>query len=155
MAISTYFIAGLLFAVGLVVAGMTQPAKVVHFLDFSGDWDPSLAFVMGGAISVHAVSYHFIMKRKSPVFSGQFLVPTRQDIDVPLVAGAALFGIGWGLGGYCPGPALTSLGAASGDAALFTGALLAGHWAFAGYSRVKARIEQRNAKRQGEEASAA
>lgn len=147
MARLSFFVAGLVFAVGLVVAGMTQPAKIVSFLDFAGNWDPSLAFVMGGAIAVHAVAYRFIMKRQSPLFAPKFLVPNRNDIDVPLVLGSALFGIGWGLGGYCPGPAITSAGAVSSSALLFVGAMLVGHWAFAGYAKVKSALAERAQKR--------
>ncbi len=147
MAHLSFFAAGLLFAVGLAVGGMTQPAKIVGFLDFSGDWDPSLAFVMVGAIAVHAASYRLVMKRSSPIFAPRFLVPTRRDIDVPLVAGAALFGVGWGLGGYCPGPAIASLGSLSSNAALFVAALLAGHWAFAGYTKAKAALAARAQQR--------
>jgi len=147
MARVSFFVAGFLFAVGLVVAGMTQPAKIVGFLDFAGDWDPSLAFVMLGAIGVHAVAYRVVARRPSPVFAPKFLIPTRRDIDASLVAGAALFGVGWALGGYCPGPAITSLGAASGDVVMFVGALLVGHWAFAGFTRVKATLAARAAQR--------
>ena len=102
-------VAGILFGLGLVVSGMTMPSKVVGFLDFTGRWDPTLMFVMGGAVMVHAVLYRFIIKRRSPLFAHAFQLPTRKDIDGRLLAGAALFGLGWGLGGYCPGPAVTSL----------------------------------------------
>jgi uncharacterized protein len=103
------FAAGALFALGLGVAGMTLPSKVIGFLDITGAWDPSLAFVMIGAIATHLVLLRLIHRRAGPVFGGSFQIPTRKDIDAKLVAGAALFGIGWGLGGYCPGPALASL----------------------------------------------
>jgi uncharacterized protein len=103
------FAAGALFALGLGVAGMTLPSKVIGFLDITGAWDPSLAFVMIGAIATHLVLLRLILRRAGPVFGGSFQIPTRKDIDAKLVAGAALFGIGWGLGGYCPGPALASL----------------------------------------------
>jgi uncharacterized membrane protein YedE/YeeE len=149
MAHTSLFVAGLLFAVGLVVGGMTQPAKIVGFLDFAGDWDPSLAFVMVGAIGVHGVAYRLVTKRATPLFAPKFLVPTRRDIDVSLVAGAALFGVGWGLGGFCPGPAITSLGAGAANAVLFVAALLAGHWTFAAYSRIKAAIAIRASRRAG------
>lgn len=109
MKLLSYAVSGAIFAIGLAVAGMTQPSKVVGFLDFFGDWDPSLGLVMGGAILVHLIGYRLITKRRSPVFADVFRVPTRTDIDFKLLAGSALFGIGWGLGGYCPGPALTSL----------------------------------------------
>lgn len=104
--------AGALFAVGLAISGMTLPSKVTGFLDVAGAWDASLAFVMMGAIVVHFVAQRLVRKRSAPLFDTKFHVPTRKDIDARLVAGAALFGIGWGLGGYCPGPGLVS--AASG-----------------------------------------
>lgn len=120
------FIAGLLFAFGLALAGMTQPAKVVAFLDLSGDWDPSLAFVMGGAILVYMPIFRFA-KRMQAAWSGQaFSLPTRNDLDPRLIAGAALFGIGWGVGGYCPGPGFTASGAMSSHALTFTAALITG-----------------------------
>jgi len=106
------FSAGLLFAIGLGVSGMTQPSKVIGFLDLFGSWDASLLFVMVGAIAVHFVLFRVVTKRASPLFDDRFRLPTRKDIDVSLVAGAAVFGIGWALGGYCPGPALAT--AASG-----------------------------------------
>jgi len=103
------FAAGLLFALGLGISGMTQPSRVLGFLDVAGAWDPSLAFVMMGALGTHLVLLRVILRRTGPIFSGRFQIPTQKDIDRPLVLGAALFGIGWGLGGYCPGPALVSL----------------------------------------------
>jgi uncharacterized membrane protein YedE/YeeE len=125
--IATSFLSGLLFAAGLVIAGMTQPAKVIGFLDFLGDWDPSLAFVMGGGMLVYFVAYRLITrKRKAPIFEASFTLPTRKDIDLSLVGGAALFGAGWGLAGYCPGPAITSLGSGSLSAIVFVLAMVAG-----------------------------
>jgi uncharacterized membrane protein YedE/YeeE len=103
--------AGAVFAVGLAVSGMTLPSKVIGFLDVFGDWDPSLAFVMGGALLVYGIGFRLIMGRPKPVFEASFHLPTRRDVDGRLLGGAALFGIGWGLGGFCPGPALTSIGA--------------------------------------------
>ena len=102
-------LSGVLFGLGLVVSGMTQPQKVIGFLDLFGNWDPSLAFVMVGAIGVHFVAYQFASSKSSPFFADAFHVPTNKDINKPLLVGAALFGVGWGLGGYCPGPAITSL----------------------------------------------
>jgi hypothetical protein len=119
--------AGLLFAVGLAVSGMTQPAKVVGFLDFLGAWDPSLAFVMLGAIVVYMGAYRgVVLKVKRPLFADRFSIPTRSDIDFPLVAGSAIFGVGWGLSGFCPGPALVSFGAGASSALWFVPAVLAG-----------------------------
>lgn len=120
------FLSGVIFAFGLGLSGMTRPAKVVGFLDFTGNWDPSLACVMIGAILVHALLYRLIRRRPSPLFAPTFAIPTRQDIDLRLVSGAALFGLGWGIGGFCPGPALTAL--ASGHAAvlIFVAAMVMG-----------------------------
>lgn len=120
------FVAGLLFAIGLALAGMTQPSKVIGFLDFFGDWDPSLAFVMVGAIGVHFVFLRFLLKRRSPLFAEAFRVPTRRDLTPQLVGGAALFGIGWGLGGFCPGPGIASIGTFGAHALLFTGTMALG-----------------------------
>lgn len=119
-------LAGALFGVGLLVAGMTRPSKVVAFLDVTGNWDPSLAFVMMGAIAVHFVAYRFLPRVPSPWLGGRFAIPTRTDIDLRLVAGAALFGLGWGLGGYCPGPAVVSVATGATDALVFFGSMLAG-----------------------------
>jgi len=120
-------LSGVLFSVGLVLGGMTRPGKVVAFLDFFGDWDPSLAFVMGGAASVYLATYlGAAKKRKAPIIAPAFHLPTRKDVDGPLVVGAALFGVGWGLGGFCPGPALTSLGSGSLDVVVFVAAMLTG-----------------------------
>jgi uncharacterized protein len=110
------FASGLLFALGLGIGGMTKPSKVVGFLDVAGDWDPSLAFVMGGALLVYAIVARVVLARPKPLFDETFHVPTRRDVDGRLVAGAVLFGAGWGLAGYCPGPALVSI--ASGQAAV-------------------------------------
>ena len=112
------FGSGLLFAVGLGVSGMTQAPKVIGFLNLPGGWDPSLAFVMVGAIAVHFLLFRLILRRASPLLGGRFGLPTRADIDVRLLGGAALFGVGWALGGYCPGPGLVS--AASGGAHALT-----------------------------------
>lgn len=121
-------IAGVLFGVGLVVGGMTLPSKVTGFLDFAGSWDPTLMFVMGGAVMVHVVAYQFVRHGKRPLASDRFRLPTRRDIDGRLVAGAALFGIGWGLGGYCPGPALTSLVSGQYQVVAFVVAMLGSMW---------------------------
>jgi hypothetical protein len=122
----TAFVAGLLFAVGLGVSGMTQPAKVFRFLDVTGDWDPSLALVMVGAIAVHAATMRRILGRERPLFASRFALPTRTDLEPRLVAGAAVFGVGWGIAGYCPGPAVTALGAGVTAAVVFVPAMLAG-----------------------------
>jgi uncharacterized membrane protein YedE/YeeE len=119
---------GLVFGAGLVLSGMTQPAKVLAFLDILGGWDPSLAFVMGGAIAVHFVAYRLVPRLAKPVWSTAWMLPTRRDVDTRLLLGATLFGAGWGLGGYCPGPALTSVVSGASSTLLFTGAMLAGMW---------------------------
>lgn len=124
--IVTAALSGGLFALGLAVAGMTQPDKVIGFLDVFGAWDPDLAFVMAGAIAVNAPTYFLIRRRSAPFLLPKWSLPSRRDVDKRLVAGGALFGVGWGLGGYCPGPALTSLPSASGAVITFTLAMLAG-----------------------------
>lgn len=120
------FGSGALFGVGLIVAGMTKPEKVVGFLDFTGSWDPSLMFVMGGAVMVHFVLFRVIRRLPSPVFDTKFHIPTRRDLDARLLLGAALFGIGWGLGGFCPGPGLVSLASGSLAPLVFVLAMTAG-----------------------------
>ena len=120
------FGSGALFGVGLIVAGMTKPEKVVGFLDFTGSWDPSLMFVMGGAVMVHFVLFRVIRRLPTPVFDTKFHIPTRRDLDARLLLGAALFGIGWGLGGFCPGPGLVSLASGSLAPLVFVLAMTAG-----------------------------
>jgi uncharacterized protein len=133
-------LSGLLFALGLVVSGMTQPGKVIGFLDLHGLgqgitwqarpglWDPSLALVMGGALLVTLIAFAITPKRGKPWFDRRFDLPTRNDIDAKLVIGSALFGIGWGLAGYCPGPGLASLLIGSRDAIIFVVAMSLGMW---------------------------
>ncbi len=118
--------AGTLFSLGLGISGMTQTAKHVGFLDFAGAWDPSLLFVMGGAIGVNFVLFRVSTQREAPLFAPRFMVPTRTDIDVRLVGGAALFGIGWGMAAYCPGPGLAALGTATLKPAVFVVCMAAG-----------------------------
>jgi uncharacterized membrane protein YedE/YeeE len=117
---------GALFAVGLVLGGMTQPSKVIGFLDIFGAWDPSLLFVMAGAVSTYALLFRLSLRRPMPLFAESFQVPSRKDIDLPLLAGALLFGVGWGLSGYCPGPALCALATGRAEAFLFVGSMLLG-----------------------------
>ena len=119
-------LAGLLFGLGLVVSRMIDPAKVLGFLDLAGDWDPSLAFVMIGAIPVAALGYRATLARRAPLFDSGFHGPTRTQVDRPLVVGAALFGAGWGLVGYCPGPALTALALGMWQTYVFVAAMLIG-----------------------------
>jgi uncharacterized membrane protein YedE/YeeE len=117
---------GALFAAGLTLGGMTQPAKVIGFLDIFGAWDPSLLFVMAGAVSTYSVLFRLSLRRPMPLFAENFQVPSRKDIDRPLVVGALLFGVGWGLSGYCPGPALCSLATGRAGAFVFVGSMLLG-----------------------------
>lgn len=126
MPILMQFVIGLVFSSGLILAGMTDPAKVQNFLDLAGQWDPSLMFVMVGAIAVTFVGYKLVLKRKAPIFGGTFHLPTRKDADNRLLAGSAIFGIGWGIGGLCPGPAITSLGIGSTGIFVFIAAMLVG-----------------------------
>jgi uncharacterized membrane protein YedE/YeeE len=119
---------GLLFGAGLVVSGMSDPAKVLNFLDLFGTWDPSLALVMGGAVLVTFVGYRFVLARGEPIVGARFHLPSRNDIDARIVAGPAIFGIGWGLGGFCPGPALTALGLGATGTLAFIPAMIVGMW---------------------------
>lgn len=120
------FLAGSLFGAGLTVSQMINPRKVLAFLDITGDWDPSLLLTMGGALVVTTVGYRFALDRPSPVFDERFRVPAVSMIDARLVTGSALFGIGWGLAGYCPGPALSAMVLGGVEPLLFIGAMLAG-----------------------------
>ena len=114
---------GLLFGVGLLLSGMTSPAKVLGFLDVTGDWDPSLALVMVGAIGVHAVLVRVILRREQPLLTGRFDLPAQRGLDGRLIGGALLFGVGWGLAGYCPGPALVGVGGGALTALVFGAAM--------------------------------
>jgi hypothetical protein len=118
--------AGIVFGVGLGLSGMTEPAKVLGFLDVFGAWDPSLMFVMGGAILVHFVLGRLIRRRERPLLDARFHLPRATRLDKSLIVGSAVFGVGWGLGGYCPGPAIVSLGSGSTPAIVFVGAMALG-----------------------------
>lgn len=126
MNLASAFIAGLVFGVGLILSGMTDPGKVIGFLDVAGSWDPSLAFVMGGAILVGVFAFALAQRRARSFLGGAMHLPRNRDIDLRLVAGSVLFGIGWGLAGFCPGPALVSFGSGVDQAAIFVAAMLAG-----------------------------
>jgi uncharacterized membrane protein YedE/YeeE len=132
MAVLLQFVIGLVFGLGLIVSGMSNPAKVLNFLDFaaigSGTWDASLAFVMAGAIAVTFTGFSLALKRSQPIFGEKFHLPTREDIDARVIAGPAIFGVGWGLAGFCPGPAITALGFGTKAAVIFVVAMLAGMW---------------------------
>jgi len=119
-------IVGLVFALGLGISGMTQPQKVIGFLDLFGQWDPSLMFVMVGAIAVHMVSYRFIRQRQSPLLSMRWHLPDQRSLSPALIIGAVLFGVGWGLAGFCPGPAVTSLASLSLKPFVFVVSMLLG-----------------------------
>ena len=120
------FLTGLIFGTGISVSGMANPAKVLNFFDFAGTWDPSLAFVMGGAVIVTFIGYRFVLKRPMPVMADRFHLPTSRVIDARLLGGSAVFGVGWGIAGFCPGGALPALGTGNPSVFIFTGALLAG-----------------------------
>ena len=120
--------AGILFGLGLVISGMSNPAKILNFLDVFGRWDPSLAFVMAGAVAVTFLGYRLVLVRKQPLFDVSFHLPTAKDIDPPLVAGASTFGLGWGVSGFCPGPALTALPLLADGTLVFVLAMIVGMW---------------------------
>lgn len=120
------FIIGLIFGLGLILSGMSNPTKVLGFLDLAGAWDPSLAFVMGGAILVGLVAFQVARKRTQTFLGGALKLPTAKDIDKRLVLGSLTFGAGWGLAGFCPGPALVSLGSGEVKAFIFVAAMLVG-----------------------------
>lgn len=124
------FLCGLNFAVGLCIAGMTQPGKITGFLDFAGNWDPSLLFVMAGAILVYAVGFRMAVKMPKPLFENEFQIPPVRSVDRRLVLGAIIFGAGWGLAGFCPGPAIVSLVSMRPEPFLFVVSMLAGMWIF-------------------------
>jgi uncharacterized membrane protein YedE/YeeE len=119
-------LSGMIFGAGLAVSGMVNPAKVLNFFDIAGSFDPSLAFVMAGALFVTALGYRLVLQRSSPMFTPQFSLPTARDVDARLIGGSALFGLGWGLSGFCPGPAIASLTTLSAEPVIFIIAMLAG-----------------------------
>ncbi len=124
-------VAGMVFGIGLILSGMTDPSKVIGFLDLAGKWDPSLAFVMGGAILVGAAAFRFAAVRRTSLLGDPMQVPTSHTIDRRLVLGSLTFGVGWGLAGYCPGPALASVLSGSLKPILFVAAMVAGMALFA------------------------
>lgn len=133
------FIVGLLFGWGLLISGMTDPGKVIGFLDLTGSWDPSLALVMGGAIAVGFFAFGTAKKRTSNFLGGALHLPTSSDIDKRLILGALLFGAGWGLAGFCPGPGIVSMAAGQSKAAVFVVAMLAGMLVFEWMDRLSRR----------------
>ena len=119
-------VSGVLFGAGLALGGMTDPARVRGFLDLFGAWDPTLAFVMGGAVLVMAIAWRLVPRMAHPLFAEKFALPTRTDLDSRLIGGAVLFGVGWGIAGLCPGPGVAALAIAPGSAVTFILAMLAG-----------------------------
>ncbi|AZQ69378.1 YeeE/YedE family protein [Silicimonas algicola] len=126
MRILASYLIGLVFGVGISISGMANPAKVLNFFDLFGTWDPSLAFVMGGAVVTAFIGYRYALKRPKPILEGRFQLPTRRDLDRPLILGSATFGVGWGIAGFCPGGAIPALGTGRTEVVLFMAALLAG-----------------------------
>ncbi|AXF85479.1 hypothetical protein DTO96_101210 [Ephemeroptericola cinctiostellae] len=131
MKIVVSLLTGLMFGLGLIVAGMVNPAKVLGFLDITGAWDPSLVFVMVGGIGVAAAGFHFAKKQRHALLGGAMDFPSARGIDQRLVVGSLMFGVGWGIAGFCPGPAVVSVGAGSMQAMIFTAAMLLGMVIFA------------------------
>jgi uncharacterized protein len=119
-------ICGMIFGLGIAISGMGNPAKVINFFDLLGTWDPSLAFVMGGALLTTAIGYRLVFGRAAPLFDTRFHLPTTRVIDAPLVGGSAVFGVGWGIAGFCPGGAIPALGFAPWATALFLAAMIGG-----------------------------
>lgn len=137
---ATFFalLAGLVFGVGLIVSGMANPERVLGFLDLAGNWDPSLAFVMAGAIAVGAIAFTFARKRTVSLLGLQMKMPTATQLDRRLVGGSLMFGVGWGIAGFCPGPALVALGAGEVKAVVFVAAMLVGMAVFELFERRRA-----------------
>ena len=128
MKITIALLAGLVFGLGLSLGGMTQPAVVLGFLDLFGAWDPRLVFVMGGAVLTTAIGYRLVFRRDRPLFDTDFQLPTARRFDARLIVGSALFGTGWGIAGYCPGPALASLGGGAPSLLVLVATMVAGWW---------------------------
>jgi uncharacterized membrane protein YedE/YeeE len=127
------FLIGAVFGTGIVISGMANPAKVLNFFDVAaigtGTWDPSLAFVMGGALIVTAVGYRLVFGRGRPIFEGKFSLPTATKLDARLLGGSAVFGVGWGISGFCPGGAIPAVGTGQSDVLIFVAAMIAGIFA--------------------------
>ena len=126
MKYASVFLIGFLFGVGLIVSGMTQPQKVISFLDVFGTWDPSLAYVMGSALLVAHLGFRYVLDLPSPVYDNHFRLPRKTVIDLRLVTGAGFFGIGWGLSGFCPGPVLASIGSGQSSVLIFVASMFLG-----------------------------
>ncbi len=126
MALLAAFAIGIIFGFGILISGMANPAKVLNFFDIAGNWDPSLAVVMAGALITTFVGYRLVLQRKGPVLEARFQLPTVTGLDVRLLGGSAIFGVGWGLSGFCPGAALPALGTVRVDVAAFVAGLIVG-----------------------------
>lgn len=126
MRMLTTYLIGLVFGLGIVISGMANPAKVLNFFDIAGTWDPSLAFVLGGAVVTAVIGYKFVLRRPAPVFANRFSLPTRTDLDPKLIGGSAVFGIGWGIAGFCPGGSLPVLGTGNLSVIMFVVSLILG-----------------------------
>jgi uncharacterized membrane protein YedE/YeeE len=137
-------IIGLMFGAGIAISGMGNPAKVLNFFDFAGTWDPSMLVVMGSALAVTAIGYRLVLRRTKPVYDLKFHLPTSRKLDMPLIAGSAVFGIGWGISGFCPGGAVPALGLGEPSAWVFVGAMLAG---IAAARTVRLTLEQRTTQK--------
>ena len=137
---------GMLFGLGLAVSGMVSPTKIIGFLDIAGDWDPTLAFVMGGALLITIPAFRLILKRSRPILADGFALPTKSALDARLLGGAALFGVGWGLAGFCPGPAVTALATGLAPVFAFVTAMMVGmalyQWLFERPARSGVGMEQ-------------
>jgi uncharacterized membrane protein YedE/YeeE len=133
---------GVVFGLGIVISGMANPAKVLNFFDVLGTWDPSLLLVMGSALVVTFVGYRSVLRRPAPTFDRKFHLPTKRDLDVPLIGGSVVFGIGWGIAGFCPGGAIPALGSAEPSPLIFVAAMIGGiFWA----NGIKAAFARRQA----------
>ena len=129
MRLVAVYLIGLIFGIGILISGMANPAKVLNFFDIAGTWDPSLIFVMGGALIVTALGYQLVLRQPAPIMAARFDLPTNRALDARLLGGAATFGIGWGIAGFCPGGALPALGTGRTEVFVFVAALLAGIFA--------------------------
>ncbi len=120
------YLTGVIFGTGIVLSGMSNPSKVLNFFDFAGIWDPSLAFVMGAAVVVAFIGYRFVLRRPKPVFEARFDIPASRTIDMRLIAGSAVFGVGWGVAGFCPGGAIPAVSTLNPSVLIFVASLIAG-----------------------------
>lgn len=143
--ILTATLIGLVFGTGIAISGMANPAKVLNFFDIAGTWDPSLALVMAAALTITAIGYRFVLKRPRPVLEEKFHLPTSRKLDLPLIAGSAVFGIGWGITGFCPGGAIPALGLGEPSAWIFVASMLAGIATARTFSVAQARRAAQNA----------